>query len=275
MVKRYVFFLMLLFFVLKIHGQSDTMSIYHVDRLKTGIIGVAGIGLHQWGLYKQRQAPKVAEQTVLNLRPEDVYNFDQVALRQDYAKRQDAAKTSDMALNISLILPVSLLLDGRIRQDWGNVLLMYVEAQALSNNLYAWSPFGPTFVDRMRPVAYYSQIPLPERMDNKSRQSFFSGHVSSVATGTFFMAKVYNDYHPSSGAKKWIVYGLAAVPPTFVGIYRVKALRHFPSDIVVGGIIGAASGIVIPQLHKRWQNKIRLSLIYGEMNKGMSLSLKF
>lgn len=256
-------------------AQTDTVSIYHVRRLRSALIGSAGIALHQWGLHQQRQAPGVAPETILNLNPDDVYSFDRSALRQAPQRRRQAAELSDHALNASLILPFSLFLDRSIRHDWLDVTLLYIEAQALSNNLYAWSPFGPTFVDRMRPVAYYAEVPLEERMDNKTRQSFFSGHTSSVATATFFMAKVYADYHPETTGRKWLIYGLAAVPPTFVGIYRIKALRHFPSDVVVGGLVGAASGVLIPHLHKKWQAKAQLSLIYRDQAKGLAFSLDF
>lgn len=275
MIRIILFLLITANLSLSLSGQSDTVSIYQVRRLPSALTGGAGIALHQWGLYRQRQAPEVARETILNLDPNDVYSFDQSALRQDPQRRRQAAELSDHALNASLILPFSLFLDRKIRRDWLDVTLLYIEAQALSNNLYAWSPFGPTFVDRMRPVAYYAEVPLDERMDNKTRQSFFSGHTSSVATASFFMAKVYTDYHPQTTGKKWLFYGLAAVPPTFVGIYRIKALRHFPSDVVVGGIVGAASGILIPHLHKKWRDKAQLSLIYRDQAKGLAFSLDF
>jgi len=275
MIKNILLLIVFISYALPLCGQIDTSAVYRVNRLHSGLIGVAGVTSHQLGLYKQRQAPMVAEATILNLNPDDVPGFDQIALRKDYQKRRDAAKLSDRVLNVSLILPFSLFLNKEIRQDWLDITLLYIEAQALSNNIYAWSPFGPTFIDRMRPVAYYTEIDMDERMDNKTRQSFFSGHTSSVATASFFMAKVYNDYLSKSAAKKWLVYGVAAVPTTFVAIYRIKALRHFPSDVVVGGIVGAASGILIPHLHKKWQDKAQLSLIYQDNAKGLAFSLQF
>lgn len=275
MIRSILFLLITISFSLPLSGQTDTASVYHVHRLRSAMVGGAGLALHQWGLYLQRQAPNVAEATILGLNPNEVNSFDRSAVRQDPQKRREAAELSDHALNASLILPFSLFLDRKIRRDWLDVTLLYIEAQALSNNLYAWSPFGPTFVDRMRPVAYYAEVPLDERMDNKTRQSFFSGHTSSVATASFFMAKVYTDYHLHTAGKKWLIYGLAAAPPTFVGIYRIKALRHFPSDVVVGGIVGAASGILIPHLHKKWQGKAHVSLIYQDQAKGLAFSLDF
>ncbi len=275
MIKKTLLIIFLFVYCFSINGQSDSLQIYEVNRLRSGLISLAGLSLQQLGLAKQRRAPKVAEGTILNLNPDEVPGFDRVSLRQDYQKRRDAAKLSDHALNYSLILPFTLLLDRKIRRNWADYTLLYLESQALSNNFYTWSPFGPTFVDRMRPVAYYSEVSLEERTDNKTRQSFFSGHVSSVATASFFMAKVYNDYHPELEGKKWITYGLAAIPPTFVGIYRIKALRHFPSDIIVGGIIGAASGIIVPHWHRKSKGMAKVSILYREGAKGMNLSLTF
>jgi membrane-associated phospholipid phosphatase len=86
--------------------------------------------------------------------------------------------------------------------------------------------------------------------NNNSRNSFFSGHVGSCAYSTFFMAKVYCDYHPELGAKKYLLYLAASVPPAIIGFARVKALAHFPSDVAVGFGLGAVIGIVLPELHK-------------------------
>jgi membrane-associated phospholipid phosphatase len=86
--------------------------------------------------------------------------------------------------------------------------------------------------------------------NNNSRNSFFSGHVGSCAYSTFFMAKVYSDYHPELGAKKYLLYLAASVPPLVIGYARVRSLAHFPSDVAVGFGLGAVIGIVVPELHK-------------------------
>ena len=105
--------------------------------------------------------------------------------------------------------------------------------------------------------------------------AFFSGHVSMTAGASFFIAKVYNDYHPELGWKKWLFYGAALIPPALVGYGRYRGFMHFPSDILTGLTVGATVGIMVPHLHKiAKENGSRLSLLpfAGEYN-GLQLIL--
>ena len=84
----------------------------------------------------------------------------------------------------------------------------------------------------------------------KSTDSFFSGHVSTVTTSTFFIVKVLSDYHPGL-RKKWpLLYGAATLPALWTAYFRLRAGKHFPTDLITGYFIGAAIGIGVPQLHK-------------------------
>ena len=65
------------------------------------------------------------------------------------------------------------------------------------------------------------------------------------------MAKVISDYHPELGRKKWLVFAAAIIPPAIVGWYRIRALKHFPTDVLLGYLVGAAVGILVPELHKQ------------------------
>jgi membrane-associated phospholipid phosphatase len=122
---------------------------------------------------------------------------------------------------------------------------------------------------------YYEDLAIEDRINGGNRNSFFSGHVSSTATGTFFTAKVLADHHPEWGAKRWLLYGLAGIPPTIVAIQRVRALRHFPTDTIIGGLTGVLVGIGIPELHRRWKNKVSLSAVWQEDAKGLALLWTF
>ena len=58
-----------------------------------------------------------------------------------------------------------------------------------------------------------------------------------------------NDFYPDSKAKP-IIWTSAALIPAITGYLRVKAGRHFTSDVLVGFLVGAAVGWVIPELHR-------------------------
>ena len=47
-----------------------------------------------------------------------------------------------------------------------------------------------------------------------------------------------------------VIWGAAVTYPAVVGIIRVQEGRHFPSDVIVGYVVGAAIGYVVPVLHR-------------------------
>jgi membrane-associated phospholipid phosphatase len=108
-------------------------------------------------------------------------------------------------------------------------------------------------VKRTRPFVYQHELSIEERMSTSARQSFWSGHTSQTATMCFLTAKLYADYHPDS---KWkpVMWTAAATIPAATGIFRMTAGKHFPTDVLVGYVTGAAIGFFIPRLHKRMNN---------------------
>lgn len=255
--------------------NTDQGKIYHVNYWISGGLVLTGAITSQIGLNKVNGKEGIEEDYLPVIVEKGIAKFDQWSLRQNTDKMREAAETSDKIFLGGIALPLILFIDKDIRQRWYDIGLMYAEAQMLNSNFYSWSPLGPTFVERYRPAVYYENLPLEERNYGRLRNSFYSGHTATVAVGTFFTAKVYADYHPELGGKKYIFYGLALIPPTAVGIYRIKALRHFPSDIIIGGIVGAGIGFLIPELHKKWQNKISVSATYSSEVKGAGMVLRF
>lgn len=263
-------FISIIIFGPNLFGQSDTTSVYKHNRWLSAGIGVAGAVLHQIGLPRTTDKEVLPLDRVFALDKANVNGFDRVALRQDPDREDHFRTISDYVLNTSALLPFALFLDKKIRKDWLDVFLLYVMAQGLQANTYDWSPLGPTFIERIRPISYYDEIDIDSRKAPRTRNSFFSGHASTAAAGSFFTAKVYCDYHPGLGAKKIIVYGLAAIPPALVGGLRVKSLSHFPSDIIVGSIIGAGSGILIPHLFRNKSRRWVAVPIYHDNMKGVA-----
>ncbi|GJM36503.1 MAG: hypothetical protein DHS20C18_55040 [Saprospiraceae bacterium] len=227
------------------------------------------------GLERNNRKPEISNETLENLVRKGVHGFDHIGLTQDLSKRKRAGKLSDYGMIFGVFSPALLFLDRKCRHNWLDFIIMHGEAQALAATLHTWGPFGPLVIDRYRPVVYYEDAPLNERNFGALRNSFFSGHTSVVATGTFLTAQIYLDHHPELKGQKWIFYGLATLPPAWVAILRVKALRHFPTDTVIGGITGAATGLLIPWIHRKMQGRMNFSLIYGEETKGMGMILRF
>jgi membrane-associated phospholipid phosphatase len=51
------------------------------------------------------------------------------------------------------------------------------------------------------------------------------------------------------------VWATAAAFPLVTGILRLTAGKHYPSDVLVGYLVGAATGILVPFAHQRMQHR--------------------
>jgi membrane-associated phospholipid phosphatase len=138
--------------------------------------------------------------------------------------------------------------------------------------------FGAGFtVRRPRPLTYNPLVPTSEKTGTGKSNSFFSGHTSFSSAATFFMAKVYTDYHHIRGWNRILAYTIAAVPPALVGYYRMRAGKHFKTDVMLGFLVGATSGIIVPELHRNKEKKNALTMIpyYSEGSGGITATVKF
>lgn len=162
-------------------------------------------------------------------------------------------------------LPLFLLLDKDMKKDRGRIGLMYLEAFAFEGITYTSAVY---FADRFRPDVYDVNLDMSYRTNGNFRNSFFAGHVAVTALSTFFISKVYDDYHPYSNVK-WVLYGASAAATIGMGYMRLEAGKHFTSDIVVGAAVGTACGFLVPIVHKNrdYKNQ-RWSLSPAIIEKG-------
>lgn len=234
---------------------SDRKQIYHVNKIVNGIIIAGGLATDYPAIGRIKDKPNLSDVEINALNPHEIDAFDQIALRQNPANQAMFSKISDYSQIPIFMLPALLLCNKHIRKDWLDILFMYTEGHVITFTMYNYSFFGPTFMDRYRPITYYDQFTLSQRETGNNRNSFYSGHTASTAYASFFIAKVYCDYHPNSGGAKYLLYAAALVPPVFMAYCRVMALDHFPSDCMVGMAIGATMGVAIPEFHrKRFEN---------------------
>ncbi len=259
------------------NSSSEVNKIYQMNHKIEIPITMGLFAVNAMTLYVFKNKTPLNFNQITSLDKNDIWKFDRKAVEQTYSAtfHKNTRTTSDWIRNTSVFLPAILYFDKNIRKDLLNIVFLYLETQAINSSLYAFA--GVTFVNRIRPFVYYSEVPLESKFGPSAQDSFFSGHVSTTATASFFLAKVYIDYHPEIKRKKWILYAGALIPPVSVGYYRYKALRHFPSDILVGIVAGAAAGILVPNLHKiKLGKKQNLSLIpYTGSSSGLSIQLNF
>jgi membrane-associated phospholipid phosphatase len=135
-------------------------------------------------------------------------------------------------------------------QDW-QVGVGTVSAMAVTATI---TEFTKLLVERRRPFTWdtgrssfradgYCASP-PSADDCKS---FFSGHTSMAAVSSFSAVEALR----SSGQLQshiGFAYGVAALYTVGVGSFRVAAGKHYPTDVVLGALVGSVVGIVVPRL---------------------------
>ncbi|MCP9235784.1 phosphatase PAP2 family protein [Lewinella sp. JB7] len=260
--------------------DPEESSVYRVKTLYEGLGGLALMLGSTAGIESLRRKPDIDDGTLRRLQETGTSRLDRWGLEQDALRRFRGEDASDRVFNASMLLPATLFVSRKFRKDFLDITVLYLEAHALSAATYAFSPLGPRFIDRYRPVVYYDELSFEDRRAGNNRNGFFSGHVSTTAVGTFFFTKVLSDYNPQwTGGQRALAFTLAAIPPAFVGVQRVRALKHFPTDSVVGLGVGAFFGIMVPHVHKVWarNHRSRLSLGGGYSNGagGGGLTLTF
>ncbi len=252
--------------------DSIRNKVYHVNYYVDIPVTAAATATAFWGLSIVTGKSPLDSMFVIQLDASDINRFDRPATRQDAGFAPTARTISDVTMGISHAMPFLLFLDPEIRRDWGGVLTLIFQTQAITGNLYAWG--GAVPFDRTRPMAYNEDVAWDERTEARNRNAFYSGHTSMSTSASFFTAKVYCDYHPELGNRKFLVYSLAAVPPVVTGFLRYKGLKHFPSDVITGLVVGAGVGILVPHLHKRTGPNLAIVPFAGRVN-GMALSYRF
>ena len=206
-------------------------------------LGGSGAGISIFAILHTHNKPFTVDQVhALNLGT--VPKFDRFATR---FYSQSARKASDIMVASSLILPGLLLIDKDIRRDAPTAALIVSESVLLD---FAITSIVKEIVLRPRPFNFNPDVPISEKLKRKARYSYFSGHTSLSASATFSAARIWSDYHPDSGWKP-VVWATAAVIPATVGFLRVKAGKHYLTDVLTGFVVGGACGLLVPHFHRQ------------------------
>jgi hypothetical protein len=178
--------------------------------------------------------------------------FDRHALSFVGGRSEHYRRVSDKVLVALIALPLALLFDKKVRRHWRRFGPLYAWTHAVTYTIYSFSPLGPAFVDKFRPVVYYADLPEALRSAGNNRNARFSGHTANGACAAFFLVRIFNRYHArQSYVQKRSNYVFAFGAALLLGWLRMKALKHFPSDVLQAVIIGGACGLMIPKLYER------------------------
>ncbi|HFC01153.1 MAG TPA: phosphatase PAP2 family protein [Phaeodactylibacter sp.] len=240
--------ILLVFNFIFVNAQTQDSDPYQYDK-KTDIIlfsaGAATLGL---GVYLNSQVPPLTVEEIGLLDKNAVNRLDRISTGYASASAQVA---SDYVLFSSLALPSAFLASQKTRKHFVKIGVMYTQVLLLNAGL---TDLTKKLFLRTRPLAYNPDFGIENKLAKDARYSFFSGHVSAVASSSFFAAKVFSDYFPNSKWKR-VVWGTAIVTPMVTSFFRIKAGKHYPTDVIVGYAVGASIGYFIPHLHQKIRKK--------------------
>ena len=236
-------------FVLGVSINIYAQSPYEVSWEKDRAVLLVGIPLITIGFALEMSITPLTLDEVKNLDRQNIPKIDRFA---SYNYSESAANLSDILLYTCIASPFLLLSSNAVRNDFGTVYGMYAEALLFGIGLPSYGKGG---AQRIRPYAYNPEAPIEKKLTSESKKSFFSGHTSAAFTSTIFLSSVYSTYYPDSKWKPYIWTGSILIAST-VGYFRITAGAHFLTDVLVGALVGASIGYIIPKIHETDKNNI-------------------
>jgi membrane-associated phospholipid phosphatase len=159
-----------------------------------------------------------------------------------------AAHLADAMLGVSVAAPAFYLLGNTIDDADGDKLLIYGQSLAINAMI---AGVTKRLVQRPRPYAY-SKDPMVRKYiqeeGDDAFMSFYSGHSAlgfgAATTGAYLLAA--SGASPSARAFAW---GGGFMVAAATANLRVRAGKHFYSDVLIGSAIGISVGYIVPAVH--------------------------
>ncbi len=120
------------------------------------------------------------------------------------------------------------------------------EALVLTGLLHQLVRFS---VRRPRPFMYAEEARPELREQPTATLSFFSGHTAVAFAAASSLAYLASERR--SGWPAWLLWSVPMALAASVGLARVQAGEHFPTDVLVGAVVGSAIGVLVPWTHRR------------------------
>ncbi len=185
--------------------------------------------------------------------PADLSAFDRYPVGRSKLPSSAGWSTfSDAALLSSLLLPIAYLgveslvlpTDSPVL-DFVNDAIVVVEAVSLTGAMNTVFKFA---FRRPRPVRY-SDVDVPLSTFDQEL-SVPSGHTALVTAATTALTTTFFLRHPDSPAR-WFVLGGGLALSGLTAFARIESGNHFPTDTLVGALLGGFAGFMVPYFHRR------------------------
>lgn len=235
---------------------------------------VMGYTLLEMGESLREKVDPIKLEEIRGLRRDDVNAFDRTATSNwSYAWGERSDEYRDTLLGATLLMMCAEALQVRL-SDTAAVVTMFGELYLIVKGT---TYLTKAIVGRKRPYVYNTAMSEEERYniarndENDVFFSFFSGHTAAAFAAATFTSKVVTDIH---GKSVWssLLWGSSLSLAALTGYARVKCCVHYPSDVIVGAVVGGAIGYLVPELHKK-NARHRLSLVPAYDRMGLQLHI--
>ena len=224
-------------------AQGLTVQPYDPSNTTNGILLGLGGALTTTSVLLDRRVSPLTEEDISILEINKIPGIDRYSTRHlSYASDE----ITDKLLLASFASPFFLLLDRPGRDNFDRMALIVFQGAMINSGLINLTK---VLVRRPRPFNYNPDAPLDTKMKKSSRYSFFSGHSATAAYFSITTAALYNDLYPDSRATPYVWLGAALIPAA-VSYGRMKAGKHFFTDVLVGTAVGTIIALVVPTLHR-------------------------
>lgn len=183
-----------------------------------------------------------------------------------------ADRMSDWAAPVA-VAPVALAgyawYNGGTASGFLGYTLMYAQALAIQSGLNLATRSLKLWP---RPYIYAEDVEgreAAEKAEGEAYGSFFSGHSSAAFTAAVFTASYFSEMYPASPYSGLVWAGSLSLAG-FVGALRIAAGKHYPSDVVVGALVGTGVSLLVLETHK--ESAKNVSLWVGPGNFGAVFS---
>jgi membrane-associated phospholipid phosphatase len=153
---------------------------------------------------------------------------------------------ADVTLGIALAVPLTTFaLFAETPREFVNDSLIFAESVMVAGFL---NQIVKTAVARPYPYLY-GGAPYPQQnYDAVNYESFPSGHTAVPMAAMTSFAYLFHKRHPTS-RWRYVFWFAGPIVALGAGAFQMSTGNHFPSDLVAGGLIGGAVGIINPWLH--------------------------
>ena len=243
-----------LFFLILLIPLLLNSYIFEVDKVESLIFFSSALTLDLSNNYFDRQLIEVPTSLELDaLDKNDVPFFDRIAFQPYSATLKDF---SDYTTYLALGSTIYCLYESD-RKIFLNNIIIFSEIMIAQSAIAKWTK---TFSHRYRPFVYDEDVLDDKKKARNSQHSFYSMHSSTVFAAATSCYYYYFHKFGSNIFVSSLLFGTASA----TAILRVASAQHFPSDVIVGAVVGSGISYVICKYHQN--KKLKLSFGYDSID---------